>query len=641
MRHSSLIFVLAAFALLTLSRLALAAWQWQRVRNAGGLAPLLLGGLRIDAHQIGVLAALPIVLSPWLGHLPFATTAAGIWYLVAFILLAFLEVATPPFILEYDTRPNRLFVEYLKHPREVSGMLWRGYKGALLGGFAALGLIGWGGYALFGHVVPDAPLAWWQMPLASLAILAVVILAIRGTLGHRPINPSSVAYSSDGMLNTLALNSLYNVFYAVYSMKNEKSASAVYGGMDDDDMQRRVLTQAGLPYPPANADHPSLHRQPASRKTARPLNLVIILEESLGAQYSAGLGGMDLTPELDALARDAWTFTRAYATGTRSVRGLEAVVTGFLPTPAQAVLKLPRSQRGFFSLADLLGRHGYHSRFIYGGESHFDNMKGFFLGNGFRQIVDREGFVDPAFVGTWGASDEDMFNQLDRLLREDGDQPTFTLAFSVSNHSPWEYPAGRIQTEGNPATVENTVRYADWALGRFFERAKAAPYWENTVFLIAADHDSRVFGASLVPVRHFHIPAVILGAGIEPRRDDRLISQIDLAPTLLSLIGVDTEHPMLGHDLTRSTPGRAIMQYDNTYGYLKENDLLVLAPNKTPVQYRYTAPEYYAPAPLDPALADEALAHALWPSWAYREGRYCIPGAATMAPDAKTPAAAG
>lgn len=626
MRHSSLIFVVAAFALLTFSRLALAAWQWRRVRNAGGLAPLLLGGLRIDTHQIAVLAALPVALSPWLGHLSFAATAASIWYLAAFILLAFLEIATPAFILEYDTRPNRLFVEYLKHPREVSGMLWRGYKGALLGGLAALVLIGWGACALFGHPAADMPLSWWQMPLASLAILAVIILAIRGTLGHRPINPSSVAYSADGMLNTLALNSLYNVFYAIYSMKNEKSASAMYGGMGEDDMHRRVLTRAGLSYPPTDMAYPSLHRQTATRKTARPLNLVIILEESLGAQYSANLGGMDLTPELDALARDAWAFTRAYATGTRSVRGLEAIVTGFMPTPAQAVLKLPRSQRGFFSLADLLGRHDYHSRFIYGGESHFDNMKGFFLGNGFKQIVDRADFVDPAFVGTWGASDEDMFNQLDRILREDGGQPAFTLAFSVSNHSPWEYPADRIPTEGNPATVENTVRYADWALGRFFERAKAAPYWENTVFLVAADHDSRVFGASLVPVRHFHIPAVILGADIAPRRDDRLISQIDLAPTLLSLIGVDTEHPMLGHDLTRSAPGRAIMQYDSTYGYLKENDLLVLAPNKAPVQYRYTAPEDYAPAPVNQDLADEALAHALWPSWAYREGRYCIPG---------------
>ncbi len=629
MRHSTLIFVLAAFALLTLSRLALALWQWQRVRNAGGLAPLLLRGLRIDAHQIAVLAALPAVLSPLFGHIPVAADITAVWYIVAFVLLAFLEVATPPFIIEYDSRPNRLFVEYLKHPREVSGMLWRGYKGALLGGLGALALIGWGAWALLGHARPDAPLTWWQMPLASVAILAVVILAIRGTLGHRPINPSSVAYSSDGMLNTLALNSLYNVFYAVYSMKNEKSASAVYGGMDDDEMHALVLAKSGLPFPPPNPDYPSLHRQPATRKTHRPLNLVIILEESLGAQYSAALGGANLTPELDALAREAWTFTRAYATGTRSVRGLEAVTTGFLPTPAQAVLKLPRSQRGFFSLADLLGRHGYHSRFIYGGESHFDNMKGFFLGNGFKQIVDRPDFVDPAFVGTWGASDEDMFNQLDRLLREDGDQPTFTLAFSVSNHTPWEYQAGRIETDGNPATVENTVRYADWALGRFFERAKASPYWENTVFLVAADHDSRVFGASLVPVRHFHIPAVILGAGIEARRDDRIISQIDLPPTLLSLIGVDTEHPMIGHDLTRSTPGRAIMQYDSTYGYLKGDDLLVLAPNKPPVQYRYTAPEDYAPAPLNAELATEALAHALWPSWAYREGRYSLP---TQAP---------
>lgn len=636
MRHSTVIFVVAAFALLTLSRLALALWQWQRVRNAGGLAPLLLRGLRIDAHQIAVLAALPAVLSPLFGHIPAAAAVTSVWYLVAFVLLAFLEVATPPFIIEYDSRPNRLFVEYLKHPREVSGMLWRGYKGALLGGLGALAVIGWAAWALLGHARPDAPLTWWQMPLASVAILAVVILAIRGTLSHRPINPSSVAYCADGMLNTLALNSLYNVFYAVYSMKNEKSASAVYGGMDDDKMHEIVLAQAGLPYPPPNPDFPSLHPQPATRQTPRPLNLVIILEESLGAQYSAALGGADLTPELDALAREAWTFTRAYATGTRSVRGLEAVTTGFLPTPAQAVLKLPRSQRGFFSLADLLGRHGYHSRFIYGGESHFDNMKGFFLGNGFREIVDRPDFVDPAFVGTWGASDEDMFNQLDRLLREDGDRPSFTLAFSVSNHSPWEYPEGRIQTEGNPATVENTVRYADWALGRFFERAKASPYWENTVFLVAADHDSRVFGASLVPVRHFHIPAVILGAGIAARRDDRLISQIDLPPTLLSLIGVDTEHPMIGHDLTRSTPGRAIMQYDNTYGYLKGDDLLVLAPNKTPVQYRYTAPEDYAPVPLDAGLATEALAHALWPSWAYREGRYCLPSQAPVQTEPRT-----
>ncbi|OZI55560.1 LTA synthase family protein [Bordetella genomosp. 5] len=622
MRGEALIFVAASLVLLTLSRLALAAWQWPRVRDAGGLWPLLRGGVRIDAHMIGVLAAWPLVLGPWLGEYQWAADITAGWFILCWILLALLEVSTPPFIQEYDTRPNRLFVEYLKHPREVSNMVWRGYKTALLGGTAVLVLASVAGCVLFVNPTADPALLWWQQILYSVVMLALVILAIRGTLGHRPINPSSVAYCSDGMVNTLALNSLYNVVYAIYSMKNERGGSSMYGKMPSAAFNELVMQQAGLPWPPADAELPSLHRQAPVQRASRPKKLVIILEESLGAQYSAALGGMGLTPELDALMAQGWAFTRAYATGTRSVRGLEAVTTGFPPTPMQAVLKLPRAQRGFFTIAEMLGRQGYHSRFIYGGESHFDNMKAFFLGNGFDRIVDRSDFTDPAFCGTWGASDEDMFAQLDRLLREDADEPTFTLAFSVSNHTPWEYPAGRIEVDGNPATEHNSVRYADWALGRFFEQAREAPYWNDTVFLVVADHDSRVFGATLVPVRHFHIPALILGGDIAPRRDDRIISQIDLPPTLLSLIGVEGEHPMIGHDLASSSPDRAIMQYDNTYGYLRGDDLLVMTPNRPPVQFRYAAPEQYTPVDLDAALARVALAHALWPDWCYREGRY-------------------
>src|SRR5690606_22170401 len=146
------------------------------------------------------------------------------------------------------------------------------------------------------------------------------------------------------------------------------------------------------------------------------------------------------------------------------------------------------------------------------------------------------------------------------------ESPSFVLAFSVTNHSPWEYPEGRITPQGDPASVENTVRYADWAIGQFFDRAKQSGYWDNTIFLIAADHDARVGGASLVPLRHFHIPALILGGTINPRRDDRLISQIDLPPTLLSLAGLACEHPMIGRDLTRSDGSRAMMQYGENYG---------------------------------------------------------------------------
>src|SRR5690606_37946420 len=150
-------------------------------------------------------------------------------------------------------------------------------------------------------------------------------------------------------------------------------------------------------------------------------------------------------------------------------------------------------------------------------------------------------------------------------------------------------------------------------LGEFFKTARSRDYWNNTVFVVVADHDSRVFGADLIPLRHFHIPAVIPGGTIATRRDDLLISQIDLAPTLLSLAGAACEHPMIGHDLTCQTPDRAIMQYGDRYGYLQGDQLTVLEPHLDPQQFRYQAPETFEPMPTDEAMIQCARAHALWP----------------------------
>ncbi|HUH87367.1 MAG TPA: LTA synthase family protein [Pusillimonas sp.] len=623
MREHTITFVVACFALLTLSRLLLSAWQWKRLQAAGGLWPVLRGGLRIDAAQIAMLAGIPALLAPWLGEYRLADQITVVWFLVAWVVLVLLEASTPQFIAEYDTRPNRLYVEYLKHPKEVGGMLWKGYKLAIAGALAFVALMAWLGYWLFGDVHVETALPWWQAALYSTAVAPVIFLAIRGTLGHRPMNPSSVAYCGDGLLNTLPLNSLYNVQYAIYSMKNERSAADVYGKMEPAEVNQEVNRCAGITT--THPQLPSLHALEPSCPRARPLNIVLIVEESLGAQFVSGLGGRSLCPHIDQLLNNSWNFTRAYATGTRSVRGLEALSAGFPPTISDAALRLSGAQRNFFTLAQVLKQHGYRSRFIYGGEAHFDNMKSFFLGNGFDELHDLPTFQNPAFVGTWGASDEDMFNKLHALLSNPPEQPTLTLAFSVSNHSPWEYPKGRIEPDGDPASAENTVRYADWALGKFFEQARASDYWQNTVFLVAADHDSRVAGVNLVPLRHFHIPAFILGADIQPRHDNRIISQIDLPVTLLSLAGVRCEHPMIGHDLTRSSGNRAMMQYGENYGYLKDNTLLVLEPHREPTQYRYAAPETYTQQAVDEALLKEARSHALWPGLVYQQQQYTLP----------------
>jgi phosphoglycerol transferase MdoB-like AlkP superfamily enzyme len=642
MRRLTWRFFLLALVFLCLSRLGLALWQWPRVQPAGGLWPVLAGGLRIDLSLLAMICAFPALLSPWLGHRYWPTLITAWWYRVWWLLFVLLEVSTPQFILEYDTRPNRLYVEYLNSPHEVSAMLWHGYKGVLLVGVLAMALLGWLGFRWLRVRADGASLKLWLRPIVTVLAFVVLFLAARGTLEHRPLNASMVAFSNDAMVNTLPLNSLYSVANAIRGMSNERSAEQLYGKMPVDEMQRIVRTAAGLEGPAMDPQHPSVHIQQASAKPAKPLNLVIIMEESLGAQYIGTLGGQKLSPQFDALAQEGWLLARTYATGTRSVRGLEAINTGFLPTPAEAVLKLPRSQHGFFTLAGLLGEFGYHSRFIYGGEAHFDNMKSFFLGNGFNEVIDQPKFeVPPTFVGSWGASDEDMFNELHHRLMQDGDRRQFTLAFSVSNHTPWEYPAGRIQASMPAASVQNTVRYADWAIGRFFARAKLSPYWDHTVFLIVADHDSRVFGASLVPVKHFHIPALILGAGVPAQRDEHIVSQIDLAPTLLSLIGISSAHPMLGADLTVHYPGRAIMQYGDNYGYLKQDQLLVLQPGQPAEQFHYQMDgEKLTQVPVDPALDKLALAHALWPSWAYFNQRYGLPPKSMQpAPPASAPAA--
>ena len=299
-----------------------------------------------------------------------------------------------------------------------------------------------------------------------------------------------------------------------------------------------------------------------------------------------------------------------------------------LPTPASGVVKLGLAQGGFFTAADLLARHGYATEFLYGGESNFDNMRGFFLNDGFQRVLDEPTFTAPVFTGTWGVSDEDLVRRANATFVAHGDEPFFALMLSTSNHPPFEYPAGRITPFEEPAaTLHNAIKYADYAIGEFFRLAKREAYFQNTIFLVVADHDTRVYGADLVPVPHFHIPALVLGPGVTPRRYDGLASQVDLLPTLLDLMGLDVDSPLMGRDLVRvpeTVPGHAFMQYDMTNGYRVGNDVVVLAPYKRPQQFRYDGGRL-VPAPLDPELARDALAHVQVPAMLYQERRYRIP----------------
>lgn len=626
---------LICLCILTISRIGLSLWHSERVTEANGWLNILFNGIRIDIATLSYLFILPALLTCLLSSDGYIGKTwlfvLRIWTLLGLWFLVYMEISTPTFIMEYDVRPNRLFVEYLIYPKEVLGMLWSGYKIELFIGATVSTATLYFGWKFTHHLVSGLVFPRWPWRIA-LAMLVVVIgvMGARSTLGHRPLNPAMVAFSTDPLMNDLVLNSSYSMLFAVKQMSAEDSASKYYGKMDSKEVIALVQESTGRQGQDfISSEIPTMAYHTATYK-GKPKNLVILLQESLGARYVGGLGGMPLTPNLDGLMQEGWNFTRMYSTGTRSVRGIEAVVTGFSPTPSRAVVKLGKSQTGFFTIADLLKSKGYHTQFVYGGESHFDNMKTFFLGNGFMDMQDFPTFKNPSFVGSWGASDEDLYQKAHEQFSKlnDSEQPFFSLVFTSSNHSPFDYPDGRITPYNEPKqTRENAAKYSDYALGEFFKQAKQSSYWDDTIFVVVADHDSRAYGSQLVPIDHFHIPAVILGKGISAKQDQRLASQIDLPPTLLSLIGVDSYNPMIGHDFTKDINSknlRAMMQFYKNFAWMdNNNDVVIFQPDKDPIGFSYDAEStdlFEREQPL--TMVKMAQANALWGSLAYQNNFY-------------------
>jgi phosphoglycerol transferase MdoB-like AlkP superfamily enzyme len=566
----------------------------------------------------------------------------------AVVVITFLECAAWPSLREFGSRPEALFIEYLKYGGQVVAMVLSGFLLETVVTIAAIGVIAWFAHRRLARATL-APWPRWGVRLLVFPVGAALLFAgARSSFSHRPANLSSASFSRNHFHNELALNSTYTLGYAVYRRKHETDTARDYGSLPVERIFELTKRHGPLPaegYLPAGNGQESTLRvqQPAVPRSGPPPNIVIILLESFGAEYTGPVGRAGLTPNFDRLAREGVSFTRLFSTGTRTSRGIEAVISGFFPTPARSVVKLGLARNGFFTTAELFRREGYRTHFIYGGESNFDEMKSFFAGNGIETISDQPVLQKPGHaVGVWGIHDEDVLNEADALFRSQDGQPFFAVVLSTSNHTPFDYPAGRI--EPNPdfpvASAENAIKYTDHALGQFFAKASTADYFKNTIFLVVADHGTRVSGDQLIPLYKFEIPAMIYGPRelIPNQVVQTLASQVDLIPTVLGLTGRPWLHPMMGRNLldpaeqASGRPGRTLLQYENHFGYWKDDTLVVLRPGLPPSHFLVETTDQPGrdrfqlhPAPPDAALAEEALAHSLLPGHLYRERLYHLP----------------
>lgn len=507
--------------------------------------------------------------------------AAGFLLLVVCATFSFIAVAEFLFWNEFASRFNFIAVDYLIYTREVLGNIRESYDlrpaYAVIFTLTLLLFAGqWGGV----RVAVDAELPRRRQGLAALAV--VMFLPV---LSFFLVQPRFKEFSEDTQAVQLSGNGHYEFWSAFRN--NEIDYAQFYRSAPlarAYEVLRSEFTEIGPTSFRPNARMP-IDRNVAGRGAERHLNVVLISVESLSAEFMSAFGNREgLTPNLDRLASESLFFTRFYATGLRTVRGLEAITLSVPPTPGNSIIKRPNNEN-LATLGEVFKERGYEPLYLYGGYGYFDNMNAFFGGNGYT-VVDRTSIAKDKIhhENIWGVADEDLYSmaleQLDR--RYAAKKLFFAHIMTTSNHRPFTYPPGRIDIPSGTSRA-GAVKYTDWALHEFIRQARERPWFKDTVFVILADHTASGRGKTDLPVENFHIPLLVWSPGnIKPARIDTLSSQIDVGPTLLALLNFSYRSRFFGHDIIHDGPShqRAFMANYQTVGYMEGGVLVELRPQR-------------------------------------------------------------
>ncbi|TBR37297.1 LTA synthase family protein [Dyella terrae] len=561
-----------------------------------------------------VFVAWPLVLFLWLMPRRAYVSRAGQWalYIIGAALLywlMFVGASELVFWNEFGTRFNFIAVDYLVYTTEVIGNIRESYPIGKWLSLLALAVLVIVFVTRRGLRTQDGGTRFLQRGKVVLVwLLATVVLAIgvKGTLKDRTDNT---------FVNELSGNGIFEFFAAFRS--SHLDYSRFYLTLPEEQAYRDVRAMLKTPEATFINDDPyDLTREIRHAGPEKHLNVVLISIESFSADFMKTFGDdRGITPNLDALVNDSLFFDNLYANGTRTVRGLEALSLAIPPTPGDSLVKAHNNEN-LFSVANVFNDRGYQSDFVYGGYGYFDNMNYFFNHNGYR-AVDRNDIPKDAVIhheNVWGVADEDLYTlalgQMDSI-HKDG-KPFFLHIMTTSNHRPFTVPANRVPQKNG--TREAAVAYTDWSIADFIKRAREKPYFDDTIFVITADHCASSAGRTSVPINRYHIPLWIFAPKhIEPQRIHRQMSQIDIMPTVLGLLNFSYRSRFFGYDIFQAEPGRE-RAFPATYeklGFLQGDVLTVLEPQRKLEQMKpdFETGDGTPVKPVDQAQVDQATAY--------------------------------
>ncbi|WP_407402113.1 LTA synthase family protein [Chryseobacterium sp.] len=500
------------------------------------------------------------------------------------IIIYFSLLAEIPFWDEFGVRFNFIAVDYLIYTYEVVENINQSYPLPLI--IAVLiGLIVITFYILkkkkvfsntFNSKITFNKRTFYAIPTLGIAVFLGLVLKNK-----------QADFSNNLVMNEVGKNGAFAFISAFKS--NELDYLTFYPTRPEREAYQTLkgnLIQNNQTYATSNWDN--ISRNTRGDSLQQTPNIILIVIESFSADFLAEFGNKsNITPNYDKLANESIFLTNLYATGTRTVRGMEALTLSVPPTPGNSIVRRENNQN-LFSAATVIKSKQYHPYFIYGGDGYFDNMNTFFGGQGF-DIVDRyrgnplsdhiktERFPiqnnEVSFENAWGICDEDIYKQSIKYADKNDQlkKPFFQFVMTTSNHKPYTFPAGKIDLPQGERDA--AVKYTDYALGKFINDAKKKPWFKNTVFVIVADHCASSAGKWEINIAKHHIPAIIYNLNQKPEKIDRLMSQIDVMPTLFGYLNWDYKTSLYGKDINQTEVGkeRAFIGNYRTLGILKGN----------------------------------------------------------------------
>lgn len=568
---------------------------------------------------------LPVMLLGWVtprrfvGKTGFRIISFVLLFILVFLLLLN-AVSEWVFWDEFGSRFNFIAVDYLVYTQEVVGNIRQSYPiEAIVDVLLVL--------TVFLTVLISRLAARWAFRPMRFGIRSLVlgVYFVLVAAAFMLVDNKFRQFSNNIYVNELAGNGMYELFAAYRN--NELDYDQFYARLNEKQVSSLIRSLVKTPESHfTDNKNFSIERDIVNTGTELHKNVVLISVESLSADFLGSFGNTQgITPFLDSLAGQSLLFTNLYATGTRTVRGLEALSICTPPTPGQSIVRRPHNE-DLFSMGSVLQDKGYQARFIYGGYGYFDNM-GYFFGHNSYGVVDRTALSKKEidYENIWGVADENLFELASREISgaTRAGKPVFAHIMTTSNHRPYTYPEGRIDIPSHTGR-EGAVKYTDFAIGQFIRRARSKPWFNNTLFVIVADHCASSAGKTDLPVNRYKIPLLIYAPGfIKAGTMPRLMSQIDIGPTILGLLNFSYRSKFFGYDIFKLETGRerAFVSTYQSLGYIKNDSLVVLKPQKVMTTFtpdfkdgsaRQTSPNRH--------LTDEAIAWYQAASFQFKKG---------------------